>query len=126
MKIWAYRRFSRVTQKPRIIIGLRASGQGKSTTLAPCWTKSTTAGVTLLPLKTGGIIYQADKSIIDQREVMTDTLGFAEALKSTFAESGCHYGGEMRDLETISTTITARNRPLGVCDAPHQFRRPIY
>jgi twitching motility protein PilT len=49
-----------------------------------------------------------DKSIIDQREVKTDTKDFHSALRSMFRED-VNVGmiGEMRDLETISTAITA-------------------
>ncbi|MBX4200982.1 Flp pilus assembly complex ATPase component TadA, partial [Candidatus Parcubacteria bacterium] len=53
-------------------------------------------------------IYRSDKAIIDQREVLTDTIGFSQALKSTFRQNpDVIMVGEMRDLETISTTITA-------------------
>jgi twitching motility protein PilT len=49
-----------------------------------------------------------DKSIIDQREVKNDTKDFHSALRSMFRED-VNVGmiGEMRDLETISTAITA-------------------
>jgi len=49
-----------------------------------------------------------DKSIIDQREVRIDTKSFHRALRSMFREDvNVAMIGEMRDLETISTTITA-------------------
>jgi len=49
-----------------------------------------------------------DKAIVDQREVKNDTKDFHSALRSMFRED-VNVGmiGEMRDLETISTAITA-------------------
>ncbi len=53
-------------------------------------------------------IFEDDRSIINQREVYQDTLSFAKALKSTFREDpNVIMIGEMRDPETISTSITA-------------------
>jgi twitching motility protein PilT len=49
-----------------------------------------------------------DKSIIDQREVKNDTKDFRPALRSMFRQDvNVAMIGEMRDLETISTAITA-------------------
>lgn len=49
-----------------------------------------------------------DKSIIDQREVKNDTKDFRHALRSMFRQDvNVAMIGEMRDLETISTAITA-------------------
>lgn len=49
-----------------------------------------------------------DKSIIDQREVKIDTKDFHTALRSMFREDvNVAMIGEMRDIETISTAITA-------------------
>jgi twitching motility protein PilT len=53
-------------------------------------------------------VFEDDKSIIDQREVYQDTLSFALALRSTFRQDpDVIMVGEMRDPETIATTITA-------------------
>lgn len=53
-------------------------------------------------------IFEEDKCIIDQRELYQDTLSFARALKSTFRQDpDVIMVGEMRDLDTISTAITA-------------------
>ena len=53
-------------------------------------------------------LYTQDKSIVDQREVRTDTLDFKTALRSMFREDiNVAMVGEMRDIETISTAITA-------------------
>lgn len=53
-------------------------------------------------------IYQQDRCIINQREVGTDTKSFAEGLRSVFREdANVVLIGELRDLDTISTAITA-------------------
>jgi len=52
--------------------------------------------------------FKDDLSVIDQREVFTDTLSFARALRSTFRQDpDVIMVGEMRDPETIATAITA-------------------
>ncbi len=53
-------------------------------------------------------IFKDDKSIIDQREIHYDTDSFKNALKSVFRQDpDVIMVGEMRDAETIATTITA-------------------
>ncbi|PIV46894.1 type IV pili twitching motility protein PilT [bacterium (Candidatus Gribaldobacteria) CG_4_10_14_0_2_um_filter_41_16] len=53
-------------------------------------------------------LFKKDKCLINQREVYRDTLSFARALKSSLREDpNVIMVGEMRDLETISTSITA-------------------
>ena len=53
-------------------------------------------------------IHKNKKSVIKQREVYSDTRSFAEALKRCLRQDpDVIVVGEMRDLETISTTLTA-------------------
>ncbi|MBU6431199.1 MAG: PilT/PilU family type 4a pilus ATPase [Patescibacteria group bacterium] len=53
-------------------------------------------------------IYEQKKSIIDQREIRVDTKDFPTALKSVFREDvDVVLVGEMREVETISTAVTA-------------------
>jgi twitching motility protein PilT len=53
-------------------------------------------------------VFEDDKCIIDQREVYQDTLSFSRALRATFRQDpNVIMVGEIRDLETISTAITA-------------------
>jgi twitching motility protein PilT len=53
-------------------------------------------------------IYSSNRAIIDQREVSVDTDSFPKALKAIFRQNpDVIMVGEMRDLETISTAITA-------------------
>jgi twitching motility protein PilT len=53
-------------------------------------------------------IYEQDKSIINQREVYQDTKSFQTALEAVFREdANVVLIGELRDLDTIATAITA-------------------
>lgn len=53
-------------------------------------------------------VYEQDRCIINQREVGRDTKSFQEGLRSIFREdANVVLIGEMRDLETISTAMTA-------------------
>ncbi len=53
-------------------------------------------------------IYQQDRSIINQREVYKDVRSFHEGLRAAFREDvDVLMVGEMRDLQTIATTVTA-------------------
>ncbi|MBI5149811.1 MAG: type IV pilus twitching motility protein PilT [Candidatus Omnitrophica bacterium] len=53
-------------------------------------------------------VHRNKKAVIKQREVYSDTLSFAEALKRCLRQDpDVIIVGEMRDLETISTTLTA-------------------
>jgi twitching motility protein PilT len=100
--------FTKKTQGLLLITG--ASGQGKSTTLAALVDEiNHTRAVHIITIEDPiEYMYTADRAIIEQREVLTDTNSFANALKSTFRENpDVIMVGEMRDLETISTTITA-------------------
>lgn len=72
------------------------------------------------------------KSVIKQRELHSDTYSFAEALKYTLRQDpNVIVVGEMRDLETISTTLTAAETghlvlaTLHTPDAPQTIDRII-
>jgi len=100
--------FTRKSQGLVLITG--ASGQGKSTTLAAMIDEiNHTKAVHIITIEDPiEYMYEGDKAIIEQREVGADTATFANALKSTFRQNpDVIMVGEMRDLETISTTITA-------------------
>ena len=91
-----------------LVIG--PSGQGKSTTLAALidsMNHSQTKHIITIedPIE---YIFDQDKCLIDQREVGKDTLSFRRALRSVLRQDpDVIMVGEMRDLETISTAITA-------------------
>ena len=53
-------------------------------------------------------LFDPDMCIIDQREILQDALDFPSALRAVFREDAdVVMVGEMRDVETISTAITA-------------------
>lgn len=53
-------------------------------------------------------VYEQDRCIINQREVGRDTKSFSDGLRSVFREdANVVLIGELRDLETISTAMTA-------------------
>jgi len=86
------------------------TGSGKSTTLASIINKAnenlTDHIITLEdPIE---YIHKHKKSVVNQREVGMDTLSYANALRAALREDpDIILVGEMRDLETISTAITA-------------------
>jgi twitching motility protein PilT len=86
------------------------SGHGKSTTLAALideinHTRQDHIITIEDPIE---YVFQDDQAIIDQREVYQDTLSFARALRATFRQDpDVIMVGEMRDLETMATAITA-------------------
>jgi twitching motility protein PilT len=100
--------FTRASQGFVIITG--PSSHGKSTTLAAMiseinQTRSEHVITIEDPIE---YVFEDDRSIIDQREVYQDTLSFARALRSTFRQDpNVIMVGEMRDLETMATAITA-------------------
>jgi len=77
-------------------------------------------------------IYSNKKSVIKQREVYSDTHSFAESLRHALRQDpNVIVVGEMRDLETISTTLTAAETghlvlaTLHTPDAPQTIERII-
>ena len=101
----------RFTQAPQgFVLITGASSQGKSTTLASLVDEINHQRrehiITIEdPIE---YVFKDDKCIIDQREVFADTLSFAGALRSTLREDpDVIMVGEMRDLETMATAITA-------------------
>ncbi|MCK4474135.1 PilT/PilU family type 4a pilus ATPase [Candidatus Parcubacteria bacterium] len=100
--------FSKASQGFVLIAG--PSSHGKSTTLAALIDEinhSRSDHIITIedPIE---YVFEADRAIIDQREVFQDTLSFASALRSTFRQDpNVIMVGEMRDPETISAAITA-------------------
>ena len=99
------------TNRPQgLVLVTGASGQGKTTTLAAMideinHTRSAHIITIEDPIE---YTYPIDRAIIDQRELSIDTMSFPNALRATFRQNpDVIMVGEMRDLETISTTITA-------------------
>ena len=99
------------TGRPQgLVLICGASSQGKSTTLAALINEiNHTRPVHIITIEDPiEYVFIDDRAIVDQREVYQDTLSFTKALTSTFRQDpDVIMVGEMRDLETISTAITA-------------------
>ena len=103
--------FRDVTQKPRgLILVTGPTGSGKSTTLAAMidFINSNNYAHILTIEDPIEFVHESKKSLLNQREVHRDTLGFTEALRSALREDpDVILVGEMRDLETIRLALTA-------------------
>ncbi|MBI2120071.1 MAG: PilT/PilU family type 4a pilus ATPase [Parcubacteria group bacterium] len=100
--------FARKKQGFFLVVG--PIGQGKSTTLAALiqLINQERAEHILTVEDPVEYVYKPAKSIIDQREVHTDTGAFHTALTAMFRQDvDVVMIGEMRDYETISTAVTA-------------------
>jgi twitching motility protein PilT len=100
--------FARATQGFVLVVG--PSGHGKSTTLAALIDEiNHTRAEHIITIEDPiEYVFEDDKSVIDQREVSRDTNSFEAALRATFRQDpNVIMVGEMRDLETIGTAITA-------------------
>ncbi len=100
--------FTKANQGFVLICG--PSSQGKSTTLAALIDEiNHTRAEHIITIEDPiEYVFEPDKAVIDQREVYQDSLSFARALRSTFRQDpDVIMVGEMRDLETMATAITA-------------------
>lgn len=92
-----------------LVLVTGATGSGKSTTLAALvnWINHNLQNHIVTIEDPIEYIYANQKAIVDQREVGTDTLSFANALKHALREDpNVILIGEMRDLETIESALT--------------------
>ncbi|MBZ4202186.1 MAG: type IV pilus twitching motility protein PilT, partial [Methylovulum sp.] len=103
--------FQELCQKPRgLILVTGPTGSGKSTTLAAMINFINNHEYMHILTVEDPIefIHESHKSLINQREVHRDTLGFNEALRSALREDpDVILVGELRDLETIRLALTA-------------------
>lgn len=124
-----------LARKPNgLVLVTGPTGMGKTTTLAAMIDLINNERECLMisiedPLE---FIHKNKKSIIKQREVYSDTRSFSEALKHALRQDpNVIVVGEMRDLETISTTLTAAETghlvlaTLHTPDAPQTIERII-
>lgn len=102
---------SKITSEQRgMILVTGTTGSGKSTTLASMIdfiNTTRTANVVTIedPIE---FLHRDKKSIVNQREIGSDTLSFGDALRSALRQDpDVILVGEMRDFETISIALTA-------------------
>jgi twitching motility protein PilT len=100
-----------LAQQPRgLVLVTGPTGSGKSTTLAAIVDEinRTRAEHILTVEDPVEFVHKHKKCIVNQREIGPDALSFAEALKAALRQDpDVILVGEMRDLETISTALTA-------------------
>jgi twitching motility protein PilT len=124
-----------MARKPNgLVLVTGPTGMGKTTTLAAMINLINHERENLIVCIEDPIefIFVNKKSIIKQREVYSDTQSFAEALRHALRQDpNVIVVGEMRDLETISTTLTAAETghlvlaTLHTPDAPQTVERII-
>ena len=93
-----------------LILVTGATGSGKSTTLAAMIDRinSTRSGHIVTIEDPIEFLHRDKKAFVTQREVEVDTRSFAEALRGALRQDpDVILVGEMRDLETIETALTA-------------------
>lgn len=122
-------------QLPRgLVLVTGPTGSGKSTTLAALidLVNSTRADHIVTVEDPIEFLHQHKKSIVNQREVGSDTHSFAAALKHVLRQDpDVILIGELRDLETISVALTAAETghlvfaTLHTQDAPQTIDRVI-
>jgi twitching motility protein PilT len=124
-----------LARKPNgLVLVTGPTGMGKTTTLAAVIDLINNERECLIiciedPIE---FMHVNKKSIIKQREVYSDTRSFAESLRHALRQDpNVIVVGEMRDLETISTTLTAAETghlvlaTLHTPDAPQTVERII-
>ncbi len=116
-----------ILRKNGLLLITGPSGSGKSTTLAAIIEeinlKASRHIITLEdPVE---YLHSPQKSIISQREVGSDSLSYAAALRASLRQDpDIIMVGEMRDLETISTVITAAETGHLVLTSLHTTNAP--
>lgn len=124
-----------LARKPNgLVLVTGPTGVGKTTTLAAIVNLINSERECLIitiedPIE---FIYSNKKSVIKQREVYSDTRSFAQSLRHALRQDpDVIIVGEMRDLETISTALTAAETghlvlaTLHTPDAPQTVERII-
>jgi twitching motility protein PilT len=128
----AVKEFSKLRRGLVLVTGI--TGSGKSTTLAGLIDiiNSTRAEHIMTVEDPIEFLHTHKKAIVNQREVGADTHGFAQALRHALRQDpDVILVGEMRDLETIQTALTAAETghvvfgTLHTQDAPQSVDRVI-
>jgi twitching motility protein PilT len=125
----------RISDEQRgLILVTGATGSGKSTTLAAMIDRinATRSGHIVTIEDPIEFLHRDKRSFVTQREVDVDTRSFAEALRGALRQDpDVILVGEMRDLETIETALTAAETghlvlsTLHTLDATETIRRIV-
>ena len=97
------------TREQGLVIVSGPTGHGKSTTIAALveYINQNTAKHIVTVEDPVEYVFKNQKSIINQRELGTDTLSFAKALRSVLREDpDVVFIGEMRDVDTFEAALT--------------------
>jgi twitching motility protein PilT len=128
----AVKEFANLRRGLVLVTGI--TGSGKSTTLAGLIDIVNTERAEHIMTVEDPIefLHRHKKAVVNQREIGSDTHGFAEALKHVLRQDpDVILVGEMRDLETISSALTAAETghlvfgTLHTQDAPQSVDRVI-
>ena len=118
----------RIAEEERgLILVTGTTGSGKSTSLAAMLNHINNSRATHIMTVEDPIEYlhRDNKSIINQREVRTDTNSFAAALRSALRQDpDVLLVGEMRDLETVETALLAAETGHLVFSTLHTLDAP--
>lgn len=97
-------------KKRGLVIMAGASGSGKTTTLAAVTDKiNKERNVHIITIEDPiEYVHCHEKAVVDQREIGTDAMSCAEALRAALREdSDVIVVGEIKDLDTVSAAVTA-------------------
>src|SRR5713101_6282608 len=97
-------------ERAGLILLTGASGEGKSTTLASmAQTIARRRSVNMVSIEDPiEFVHSQGRSLVNQREIGSDATSFASALKNALRQDAdVILVGEMRDLDTIQTALTA-------------------
>src|SRR5437773_4096253 len=97
-------------ERAGLVLVTGASGEGKSTTLASmAQTIANRRSVNIVSIEDPiEFVHSQGRSLVNQREIGSDARDFASALKNALRQDAdVILVGEMRDLDTIQTAITA-------------------
>ncbi len=121
-----------LNRKKGLLLVTGPAGSGKSTTLASMVAAiNNSQALHILTLEDPiEFLHPSNKSIVHQREIGTDSKSFATALRAALRQDpDVIMVGEMRDVETISTAVTAAETghlvlaTLHTMDAVHSIER---